>query len=126
MDIHHDTDGAVAVRTTNDSQAFVKDAAKQCMDLISERNNLDRAIAKMPAESADRDRLWNKLESVVTDLGPAVEQLASQRSRNHVDLDRKAVVLSTLLRRCLAEDLTPGQAILSLAVSVAEEVHALP
>jgi hypothetical protein len=125
MDIHHDESEAAALPGANDLPKTVKALAKNCMDLIGYRNDLDKAISLLPRNSADRDHLWQNLEEVMASLMGAVEQLAAQPSEGHAELDRKATVLRTILRRYLTEGVVPGPEVLNLSVSLAEDVHRL-
>src|SRR5262245_32817476 len=125
MDTHQDTDEAEAVPTECEFHTTVKDLARQCSDLIDVRNRLDAAIPVLPDNAADRDRLWRNLEEVMASLATAMTQLAAQPSEGHADLDCKATVLITILRRYITETLVPGPEVLALSLSLAEDVHRL-
>lgn len=107
------------------SPATVKELARACVDLIDQRSTLDKAIPLLPADSDDRDRMWHSLEGVMTSLTAAIRQLAAHPSETHADLNQKAAVLTTLLRREIAEALTPGPEMLVLSLSLAEDVQRL-
>jgi hypothetical protein len=125
MDMHQDASEAATPPGASDLRKTVTILAKNCMDLIGRRDDLDKAISPLPSNSADRDRLWQNLEEVMASLTGAVEHLAAQPSEAHADLDRKATVLMTILRRCLTEGVVPGPEVLLLSVSLAEDVHRL-
>lgn len=125
MDVHQDARDLAALPLAVDSRKTVKDLAKDCMDLIGQRNELDEAIPLLPSNSPVRDRLWHDLEEVMVRLTDAVGQLAAKPSEGHTELDRKATVLMTILRRYITEGVVPGPEVLSLSVSLAEDAHRL-
>jgi hypothetical protein len=122
MGRYQETDEAGALLATTDLHLSVKSLAKECMDLIGCRNDIDQSIAALPD---DHDHMWHKLEAVLASLAAAIRRLAARPSETQADLNHKAAVLMTVLRREFAEALPPGQEALALSLSLAEDVHRL-
>jgi hypothetical protein len=123
--MHQGAGGVAGHADVKDSRATIENLARECMDLIGQRNSLDKAIPLLPADSADRDRMWHNLDEVMTSLTAAIGELAAKPGTGQADLRHKAAVLTTVLRRELAETLPPGQEVLALCLSLAEDVHRL-
>ena len=88
--------------------------------LNQQRIDLDRAFAGLPAADPERDRLWQELEGVMTQIPQTVWQLASVPSSRSDDLQAKAAVGAHLLRQGQAGAACPH--VNALLLSILDDV----
>lgn len=88
------------------------------------RHDLDQRIAGLPPDAAERDELWDDLQTVMAALRDTLERVALAPAADLSELRLKAAVLAQLVHSGDATALAP--AITALTLSLTDDIARLP